>query len=73
MGTTFDRYLIARYLQIFVILYLSVFGLFVVIDGFSNVDEFQDHSTTHVELLCSHGVVLRDTSRPCSWICAVRF
>lgn len=42
MSTTFDRYLIARYLQIFVILFVSMFGLYVVIDGFSNVDEFQD-------------------------------
>ena len=44
VSTTFDRYLIARYLQIFVILFVSMFGLFVVIDGFSNVDEFQEHS-----------------------------
>ena len=55
MGTTFDRYLIARYLQIFVILYLSVFGLFVVIDGFSNLDEFQDHAKNAVELLMLMG------------------
>ena len=55
MGTTFDRYLIARYLQIFVILYLSVFGLFVVIDGFSNLDEFQDHAENAVELLMLMG------------------
>lgn len=51
MNTTFDRYLIARYLQIFVILFVSVFGLFVVIDGFSNVDEFQDHASGAGELL----------------------
>jgi lipopolysaccharide export system permease protein len=55
LGTTFDRYLIARYLQIFVILYLSVFGLFVVIDGFSNLDEFQDHAKNAVELLMLMG------------------
>lgn len=41
MNTTFDRYLIVRYLQIFAILFVSVFGLYVVIDGFSNIDEFQ--------------------------------
>jgi lipopolysaccharide export system permease protein len=51
MRTTFDRYLIARYLQIFVILFVSMFGLFVVIDGFSNVDEFQEHSTSTLDLL----------------------
>lgn len=51
MNTTFDRYLIARYLQIFVILFVSMFGLFVVIDGFSNVDEFQEHSASAWNLL----------------------
>jgi lipopolysaccharide export system permease protein len=53
--TTFDRYLIARYLQIFVILYVSMFGLFVVIDGFSNLDEFQDHAKTAMDLLVVMG------------------
>jgi lipopolysaccharide export system permease protein len=53
--TTFDRYLIVRYLQIFVILYISMFGLFVVIDGFSNLDEFQDHAKGAVDLLLLMG------------------
>ncbi|HET6323069.1 MAG TPA: LptF/LptG family permease [Planctomycetaceae bacterium] len=51
MRTTFDRYLIVRYLQVFVILYVSMFGLFVVIDGFSNLDEFQDHAKSAVDLI----------------------
>ncbi len=51
MTTTFDRYLIARYLQVFLILFVSVFGLYVVIDGFSNVDEFQEHSASAWTLL----------------------
>jgi lipopolysaccharide export system permease protein len=55
VNTTFDRYLIVRYLQIFVILYVSVFGLFVVIDGFSNLDEFQDHAKNMVDLLLLMG------------------
>lgn len=55
MSTTFDRYLIFRYLQVFVILYVSVFGLFVVIDGFSNLDEFQDHAKSAVDLLVLMG------------------
>jgi lipopolysaccharide export system permease protein len=55
VNTTFDRYLIARYLQIFVILFVSVFGLFVVIDGFSNVDEFQEHSSNAWDLLVRMG------------------
>jgi lipopolysaccharide export system permease protein len=49
--TTFDRYLVVRYLQIFVILFVSVFGLFVVIDGFSNLDEFQDHAKSALDLV----------------------
>lgn len=55
MNTTFDRYLISRYLQIFVILFVSVFGLYVVIDGFSNVDEFQEHAQTTLSLLARMG------------------
>lgn len=55
MNTTFDRYLISRYLQIFVILFVSVFGLYVVIDGFSNVDEFQEHAPTTLGLLARMG------------------
>ena len=55
MTTTFDRYLIARYLQIFVILFVSMFGLFVVIDGFSNVDEFQDNAASTWNLLARMG------------------
>lgn len=46
MRTTYDRHLIGRYVQTFVILFVSVFGLFVVIDGFSNVDEFEDEGGT---------------------------
>jgi lipopolysaccharide export system permease protein len=55
VNTTFDRYLIARYLQIFVILFVSMFGLFVVIDGFSNVDEFQEHAASTWSLLARMG------------------
>ncbi len=45
--TTFDRYLLVRFLHVFMILFVSTFGLFVVIDGFTNIDEFQgtDEST----------------------------
>eukprot|EP00913_Durusdinium_trenchii_P035338 g33068.t1 len=39
--TTFDRYLLKRYLHAFVILFISMYGLYVVIDGFTNVDGFQ--------------------------------
>jgi lipopolysaccharide export system permease protein len=60
--TTFDRYLIARYLQIFAILYVSMFGLFVVIDGFSNLDEFQDHAKSAFGLLALMGTYYANQS-----------
>ncbi len=44
MPTTFDRYLLRRYLHVFAILLVSMYGLYVVIDGFSNIDEFQQAS-----------------------------
>lgn len=40
--TTFDRYLLRRFLHTFVILFVTLFGLYVVIDGFTNVDNFQE-------------------------------
>ena len=40
--TTFDRYLLRRFLHTFVILFVTLFGLYVVIDGFTNVDGFQE-------------------------------
>ncbi|MEO1995065.1 MAG: LptF/LptG family permease, partial [Planctomycetaceae bacterium] len=39
--TLFDRYLLRRFLSVFLIMFLSTFGLFAVIDGFTNMDEFQ--------------------------------
>jgi len=60
--TTFDRYLIARYLQIFAILYVSMFGLYVVIDGFSNLDEFQDHAKSAFGLLVLMGTYYANQS-----------
>lgn len=44
MTTTFDRYLLIRYFQVFGILFLSTFGLFVVIDAFTNLDAFQEQA-----------------------------
>ncbi len=46
---TFDRYLLSKFLHVYVILFVTLFGLFVVIDGFTNVDNFQkdgDSATT---------------------------
>lgn len=42
MPTTLDLYLLRRFLHIFVILFLSMYGLYVIIDGFTNIDDFQE-------------------------------
>lgn len=42
MSTTYDRHLLRRFLHVFVAMFVTTFGLFVVIDGFSNVDGFQE-------------------------------
>jgi lipopolysaccharide export system permease protein len=51
MPTTFDRYLLARYGHAFLILFASTYGLFVVIDGFTNVDAFQEAAPETGEML----------------------
>lgn len=51
MLTTFDRYLFKRYLHAFVILFVCTYGLYVVIDGFSNVDAFQSGKDSTAEVL----------------------
>lgn len=43
--TTFDSYLLRRFLQTFVILFVTFFGLYVVIDGFTNLDGFQESAS----------------------------
>lgn len=51
MLTTFDRYLIRRYFAVFFILLVSLYGLFVVLDGFTNVDAFQEMTSSNSEML----------------------
>ena len=41
MLSTFDRYLIRRFLYVFAIFFASTMGLFVIIDAFTHADEFQ--------------------------------
>ena len=41
MLTTFDRYLLQRFLYVFFVSFVASYGLYVVIDGFTNVDAFQ--------------------------------
>ena len=42
--TTFDRYLLRRFWHVFGIGYFATVGLYVVFDGFTNVDAFQDRA-----------------------------
>ena len=42
--TTFDRYLLGRFWHVFGIGFFAILGLFVVFDGFTNIDEFQEGS-----------------------------
>ena len=52
MLNTFDRYLLRRYISTFLIMFVSTYGLFVVIDGFTNADEyFNDAQSTTENLL----------------------
>lgn len=41
MFTTFDRYLLKRYFHVFIIGFIATYGLYVVFDGFTNIDSFQ--------------------------------
>jgi lipopolysaccharide export system permease protein len=42
--TTFDRYLLGRFWHVFGIGFFATVGLYVVFDGFTNIDAFQDRS-----------------------------
>ena len=39
--STFDQYLLRRFLHVFLMLFICCYSLYVVIDGFSNIDAFQ--------------------------------
>jgi lipopolysaccharide export system permease protein len=49
--TTFDRYLLRRFAYVFAILFVTTFGLFVVIDAFTNVDGFQEGTKSTLGVL----------------------
>jgi lipopolysaccharide export system permease protein len=48
---TFDRYILSKYIHVYVILFVTLFGLFVVFDGFTNVDGFQQDTSGPGEVL----------------------
>jgi lipopolysaccharide export system permease protein len=45
-----DRYLLRQFLQIFLICFSSLFGLYVVIDSFSNIEDFMRFAGGHGNL-----------------------
>lgn len=51
MFTIFDRYLFKRYAHVFGITFLALFGLFVIIDAFTNVDEFLSRHSSSLSML----------------------
>jgi len=51
MFTTFDRYLLGRLMHTFVVLFVSAYGLYIVIDLFTNIDDFQENTSSNFELL----------------------
>ncbi|MCA9034628.1 MAG: LptF/LptG family permease [Planctomycetaceae bacterium] len=50
MFTTFDRYLLGRLLHTFGVFFIAAYGLFVVIDLFMNVDDFQNDAAGLVQV-----------------------
>jgi lipopolysaccharide export system permease protein len=46
-----DRYLLRQFLQTFLICFISLMGLYVVIDGFANLEEFIEYGRDHGGLL----------------------
>ncbi len=57
--TTFDRYLLSRYFHIFAVFCVASIGLYVVADGFTNLDGFQakaadDGLTALLSLMARH-------------------
>lgn len=50
-----DRYLLRQFLQSFLICFISLTGLYFVIDGFNNLDEFIRHASKHGSLFAIMG------------------
>lgn len=51
MFRTIDRYLLRQFVQIFAICFISLYGLYVVIDAFGHLDHFVDHASEEEGLL----------------------
>ncbi len=51
MLLTLDRYLLRQFVGVFAICFVSLMGLYVVIDAFSHLDKFSRHADQHGNLL----------------------
>jgi lipopolysaccharide export system permease protein len=51
MPTIIDRYMARQFAQVFMICFLSLTGLYIVIDAFSHLDHFFDYSDAHGSVL----------------------
>jgi lipopolysaccharide export system permease protein len=53
--TILDRYLLRRYVHVFLITYLALFGLYFVIDAFTNINDFLDTPGGTLEMMSEIG------------------
>jgi lipopolysaccharide export system permease protein len=53
MPTIIDRYMLRQFVQVFVICFLSLIGLYIVIDAFGHLDRFIDYADKHGGLLAT--------------------
>ena len=67
--TLFDRYLLWRYWHAYIITFLALMGLFVIIDAFSNVDEFARDGATISQII--QGVIQYYAYQGCVFFNAV--
>ncbi len=51
MPTIIDRYMLRQFVQVLVICFLSLIGLYIVIDAFGHLDHFVDYAEDHGNLL----------------------
>ncbi len=51
MPTIIDRYLLRQFIEVLVICFLSLIGLYIVIDAFGHLDHFVDYGAKHGGLL----------------------
>src|SRR5687767_12649615 len=51
MPTIIDRYLLRQYFQVLAICFLSLIGLYVVVDAFGHLDHFVDYADERGNLL----------------------